>query len=1135
MVPEPTISTLSMFISPPSKVETAERASPVAAVRRGLRRRHHATPERGRREQGRSRDRRRARPEYDALCFEIVDGEKHPMKRLYRIVVGLLPLLAASPIAAEDLPQPSPGEAPNGLEYRLIGPAPGGRVARVAGVPGDPSTYFAATAAGGVWRSVNGGRDWKPVFDDQPVSSIGSVAVAPSDPNVVWVGSGEANIRGNVGEGNGIYRSTDGGDSWSRVWTAEGQIGTIAVHPTDPDVVFAAVLGSPFGPGPERGVYRTTDGGETWQRVLFHDDDTGASDVCFDPANPRILFAGLWQTRRRPWGMTSGGPGSGLYVSRDGGDTWQQLEGNGLPPTPWGKVGVRVAPGDATRVYALIEAEAGGLFRSNDGGATWTLVNPSRGLRQRAWYYTTLTVDPDDADTVWFPQVSMLKTIDGGRSVRVVKGGGWDYHDVWIDPTDPDRLIVASDAGVSLSQDGGESWFRAPMAIGQFYRLSVDTRSPYRVLGSLQDYGTASGPSNSLHGGGILLSDWHPVGGGEAGFVVADPTDPDVVWAGEYQGFISRWNGLTGQAPHVGIYPDDGDGHGAADLRHRFQWTAPIVISRHDPQVVYHAAERLFRTADGGQSWTAISPDLTRDDETKQAWSGGPITGDNTGVEFYDTIFAVAESPLEEGLICAGTDDGLVHVTRDGGGAWTNVTPTGFPEWATVRCIEASRWDADTAYVVVDAHRLDDETPYLYATGDLGRTWRLLTAGLDTEVYLHVVREDSRRRGVLYLGSERGVLVSLDDGASWRSLRLNMPTVAIVDLAVAGDDLVVGTLGRSAWILDDLTAVREWSPEVAAKPVHLFAPLPTVRWRYAGEPYGSRDGAGDNPPKGALITYSLAAESEREATLEILDSDGRLVRRLSSVLQPLHTPPDHPDWDPDSDPEPDLTVTAGLNRAAWDLRYEKARWVPGGRLDTGEPAPGPLALPGDYTVRLTVEGQSVTQPLRVELDPRVNASAADLEAQLEFELEVRDRLSRIADMVATIRALREQLEDRDERLAEDPGVEQLVALGTELVVRLDTIEEAVHSPDAEVDYDLLAGRDGGAKLYSRLSWLVMGADDHDGPPTQGMREVLADVSRELEAQESALDALIAEDVPRLDALASELGVGYIVPPAGTQP
>ncbi len=647
---------------------------------------------------------------------------------MYAFVALITSILFIQPVCAQEA---ETEEEDSGVQYRLIGPASGGRTTRVVGVSGELLTYYLATAAGGVWKSSNGGTKWESIFDDQPVSSIGSVALARTNPNIVYVGSGEANIRGNVGEGNGIYRSLDGGRNWDHVWKAEGQIGTIVVHPENETIIFAAALGSPFGPGPERGVYRSQDGGKSWQQVLFVDNDTGASDVAFDENNPNILFAGMWQTRRKPWTMQSGGPGSGLYMSRDGGDNWKRLEGSGLPDGTWGKVGVRVAVSEPDRVYALIEAEKGGLFRSDNGGDSWELINDSPGLQQRAWYYMTLTIDPTNADVVWFPQVSMLKSIDGGRTVLPVKAGGWDHHDVWIDPLNPKRIAEASDGGVSLSWDGGETWQRPPIPIGQFYHLSVDTRTPYRVMGSLQDLGTRAGPSNSLHANGILLGDWAPVGGGEAGFVVADPDDPNVVYAGEYLGYLSRYDERTGQAPHVGIYPDNGSGHGAEDLRHRFQWTAPIVISPHDSNLVYHASNTLQQTRDGGQTWEIISPDLTRNDKSKQKWAGGPITGDNTGVEFYGTIFAVAESPVEAGTLWAGTDDGLVHVTRDGGKNWSNVTPRGAPEWATVVTLEASHWDAGTAYVVYDAHRLDDETPYIWKTMNFGKTWMSLSGGLD--------------------------------------------------------------------------------------------------------------------------------------------------------------------------------------------------------------------------------------------------------------------------------------------------------------------------------------------------------------------------------------------------------------------
>jgi len=833
--------------------------------------------------------------------------------------------------------------------------------------------------------------------------------------------------------------------------------------------------------------------------------------------------------------MTSGGPGSGLYVSKDGGDTWKKLEGKGLPSGIWGRVGVRVATSEPKRVYALIESEEGGLFRSDNGGKKWTRVSESRGIRQRAWYYTTLTIDPNNAEVVWFPQVGMLKTGDGGKTIRSAKGGGWDYHDVWIDPENTRRMIVGSDAGISLSRDGGETWFRPDLPIAQFYHLSVDTSTPYRVLGSLQDFGTVSGPSNSLHGGGILYSDWHSVGGGEAGHVVADPTDPEIVYAGEYLGYISRYDRRTGQAPHIGIYPDDGSGHGAGDLRYRFQWTAPIVISPHDPKTIYHAANILFKTGDGGQSWQAISPDLTRDDPTKQEWSGGPITGDNTGVEFYNTIFAVAESPIEAETIWAGTDDGLVHLTRDGGQNWSDVTPAGVPEWGTVSTIEASRWEAGVAYVVVDTHRLDDETPYLFKTTNFGQSWKSLTANLDQEVYLHVIREDTRRQGMLYLGTERGVMVSRDDGDSWESLRLNMPTVSVVDLAVAEDDLVVGTLGRSAWILDDLTPVRDISPEISATAEYLFEPLPAVRWRYASSAYGNSAGAGANPPKGSIINYHLKEKPEGEVTLEVLDADGELIRRLSSKLKTPYTPEEHTDRSPTAKPEPELKAEAGLNRASWDLAYGEPKWVHGSRIDTGTPRPGPLALPGEYTLRLTVDGRVSTQSLRVELDPRSSASATDLQQQHDFAVGVRRQMATIVEMAETIRALREQVKDRNTRLAADPNASELVDLGKKFIAHLDAVEEKIHNPYAEVDYDVLGGRHGGAMLYSRLSWLFMTAGDHDGPPTQGMLEVAADLEGQLEEQKAALDALLADDLVRLNELAKQRDVPYVLKPVLEQP
>jgi photosystem II stability/assembly factor-like uncharacterized protein len=1049
--------------------------------------------------------------------------------------------LAVTPLRAADEEEPPKGPKElAGLRYRLVGPPAGGRVSRVAGVPGDPLTCYAATASGGVWKSADGGVSWKPVFDDQPTSSIGSIAVAPSDPNVVYVGSGEANIRGNVEQGDGIYKSTDAGKTWQHVWKQDGQIGTMAVHPKDPDIAYAAVLGKPFGPNPERGVYRTRDGGQTWEKVLAKDPDTGASDVALDPSNPRIVFAGLWQARRRPWELVSGGPGSGLYVSRDGGDTWKQLTGNGLPEGIWGKVGVAVAPSDPRRVYALVEAEKGGLFRSDDGGETWSLASAHRALRQRAWYYTTLTVDPRNPDVVWFPQVPMLKTVDGGKTIRSVKGiHHGDHHDAWIDPLDPRRMITANDGGVDVSADGGETWHAPMLPISQFYHVATDSSVPYRVFGAMQDLGTASGPSNSLSSAGIRHGDWHTVGGGEAGHAVADPSDPDVVYAGEYFGILTRYDRRTRQARNVSVWPDNPSGHGASFPRYRFQWTAPIAVSPHDPKTVYHGANVLFRTRDGGETWTAISGDLTRDDKTKEGWSGGPITGDNTGAEYYGTIFAVAESPREKGLLWVGSDDGLVHVTRDGGATWVNVTANlpGLPEWGTVTTIEPSPFDAAVAYLVVDAHRLDDPRPFLWKTADYGKTWRSLAAGMPRDVYLHAVREDPKKKGLLFVGTETGVSYSPDDGATWKELRLNLPTVAVHDLVVKDDDLVIGTHGRSIWILDDLTALREWSKGVAAQGAHLFTARPAVRWRYDGPISSQVKGPGQNPPVGAVFHYWLKDDPKGDVSLEILDGTGTVIRRLTSRKVVPETPKDDPDPGEDEPEKKALSKKAGLQRAVWDLRHEGAPKIKPAKIDSGNPAEGPMALPGTYTARLTVDGQVITTPVEVRLDPRVTASRAPgsepgragLEEQLAFALALRADLTRLSGIVHDLRSVRDQLKARSTSIEGRPEAAPLAEAADALVAKCDALEEELHNPKAEVSYDILA-MPGGAKLYSRLAPLYSAVNETDGPPTQGMRDVYAVLKKELDALSAQWKAILETDVPALNAKARALAPDFVVLP-----
>jgi photosystem II stability/assembly factor-like uncharacterized protein len=1016
------------------------------------------------------------------------------------------------------------------LKYRLIGPAAGGRVSRAAGVPGDPAVYYAATASGGVWKSIDSGASWKAIFDDQPISSIGSIAVAASNPSIVYVGSGEANIRGNVAAGNGIYKSSDAGKTWTHVWKHEGQIGKMIVHPDNPDIVFAAVLGHAFGPNVERGVYRTTDGGKTWQQVLKKDENTGASDVEMDPSNPLIVFAGLWQARRLPWDLVSGGPGSGLYMSRDGGDTWKQLKGEGLPEGTWGKIGIAIAPSDPRRMYALIEADKGGLYRSDDGGSKWELVNPSRAVRQRAWYYSTLTVSPTNREDVWFPQVPMLHSIDGGKTLQYVKGlHHGDLHDLWIDPKNPRRMIAANDGGVDISTNGGETWFAPPLPISQFYHVSADTRVPYHVAGAMQDLGTAQGPSESLRGN-IALSDWHDVGGGEAGHVVSDASDPNIVYAGEYLGIITRYDHRTGESRNVSAWPENPSGHGGEDMKYRFQWTAPIATSPHDPKVIYHGAQVIFRTTNAGQSWDVISPDLTRNDKAKQKWSGGPITGDNTGVETYDTVFAIAESPVQKGVIWAGSDDGLVHVTRDGGQTWTNVTGgmTGLPEWGTVNLIEPSPFDPSMAYVVVDAHRLDNTRPYLFKTTDYGQSWKRLDAKLPQDVYLHAVREDPKKKGQLYLGTERGVMFSSDGGETWRDLKLNLPTVAVHDLVVKDDDLIVATHGRSLWILDDLRPIRDFNKDIASANVHLFPVADPIRWRLGSDAYGARAASFPNPPSGASISYYLKDKPKGELKIEILDAQGTIVKTLTSI-------PREPDGSRDNDDPEDLKKAAletdpGIHGATWDLAWEGATKIKGGKIDTGDPAKGPRAVPGPYTVRLTVDGKTETAPIRVLPDPRGDVQQADLDAQLAHALRVRDDVSRLTSLVNSLRSVKEQLRARAKALEprkSEPGVTDLLKTSDDIIHKADAIEDKLHNPTAEVVYDILAMR-GGTRLYSRLAPLQMWAIEAEGPPTSGMSQVLQAQEKELADLESETRNFIEEEVGTLNAAAAKLGLSFVI-------
>ena len=892
------------------------------------------------------------------------------LARALLLAATLLPSLGGAQRRAQPRAQPAGGAdsaAFAQLRFRHIGPE-GNRVSAVAGVPGDPDTYYAGAASGGIWKTTDGGVHWQPVFDDHPVQSIGALAVAPSDPNVVWAGTGEAWIRSNISLGWGVYKSTDAGKTWTRVGLeSSGRISRIVVDPRDPDVVFAAVLGHAYGPQPERGVYRTRDGGKSWERVLFVNDSTGASDVIMDPNNPRVLFAGTWQVEIHTWGRESGGAGSGLWTSRDGGTTWTRLTGNGLPTRPIGKVGLGMSRSNSNRVYALIETgdgvpwngrptDAGRLFRSDDGGTNWKLVSHDRQVAGRTHYYNRMGVSPDNPDEAYFLTASWAKTLDGGATIidpPLAETPGGDHHDIWIDPTNGNRMIVSHDGGASISTNRGRGWLQVQLPIAQIYHATVDNRVPYNVYGNRQDGPSTMGPSNSRIPGfdgfeiGIPRGMWRSVGGGESGWATPDPVDSNVVWStasgyGSVGGIVSRYDMRTGVAQSVEVWPQATIGWPADSLKYRFVWTFPLTISPHDHNTVYVGSQHVHATTDSGRSWRVISPDLTRNDKKRQRISGG-LTPDNIGVEYAGVVFAIAESPRERGLIWAGTNDGLVHLTRDGGKTWTNVTAN-VPRllaWGTISNIEPSRYDAGTAYLTVDGHQVNNRDPWVYKTTDYGKSWTLITTGIPRTPlsYAHIVREDPAQRGLLYLGTENGLYVSFDDGGRWQPLQSNLPHAPVYGLAVQENygDLVVATYGRGFWILDDLSPLRQYTREVASRPAHLFAPRPVYRLRDAEAPMAAAYDpvVGQNPPYGAPINYwlrtggrdsaatdslarrapvqdtlgrvagrdSTARDTTRadSVTLAILDASGKVVRTMKGPAK------------------------AGVNRAWWDLRFDRSK------------------------------------------------------------------------------------------------------------------------------------------------------------------------------------------------------------------
>ncbi|MEM9833254.1 MAG: sialidase [Bacteroidota bacterium] len=1048
-------------------------------------------------------------------------------------------------LAAQDLTP----EHMDQLEFRHIGPV-GNRVISVAGIPGDPMVYYVGAASGGIWKTTDGGLHWKPVFDDQPVHSIGAMALAESDPEVVYAGTGESFIRSNVSLGNGMWKTTDGGDHWEHIGLEEtGRISRVIVHPTNPDVVYAAALGHSYTPQPERGIFKSTDGGVTWSHVLHVSDSVGASDLVMDPHNPRILFAGMWQLSIRPWTRTSGGPDGGVYRSLDAGETWEKLEGNGLPEGDVGKVALSMTAAQPGRLYALIETgdgvplngeptNTGELWRSENRGDSFALINSDRSLGGRGAYYTRLKASTDNPNEVYFMSNNFYYSIDGGASATAMdrpNAPNWDHHEMWIDPTNGDRQIVAADGGIAISENRGKSWFRAQVPVAQLYHVTTDNAIPYNVLTNRQDGPSMKGPSRTLTGGSrggfIPTGLWHTVGGGESGFATADPTNPDIVWSsasgyGALGGVVVRYNEKSKQFRQVEVWPDITAGSPANEVKYRFQWTFPLHISSHDADKVYVTSQYVHRTQDGGQSWEILSPDLTLNDPTKQQFSGG-LTGDNIGVEYANVIYAFDESPLKEGLFWAGTNDGLVHISQDEGQNWENLTKNvpDMPEYGAVRNVEASVHEEGTAYMTVDAHEMGNFAPYVYRTSDYGQSWQKITNGIsDSKLsYCRMIKEDPTRPGMLYLGTENALYLSYDNGDTWQSLMTNLPASPMywMDIPEHFNDLVVGTYGRGIWILDDLTPLQQYTEAIAASDMHLFAPKDAYRFHPVSNTmqfYPSAS-AGTDPPFGASLHYWLSedkAETMKDSISLVFTTEaGDTVRTMQHEGK------------------------AGFNRVWWDFHDDPttelvmrtkpryAEWFPMDDDRTREPPVAPISHmvpPGTYQVHLAIGDEVQTQTLKVLKDPNSEGTEEDIQQQMELLAKIRTDFEDISVTVNEIELIRRQLLDMKPMLADVEG---------EVKEMFTSVDSAILELENEIIRLKVTGlgQDGvrfPGRLVEKLSYLSSAVATADFRPPNQHQEVYEELHARWEDVEGRWNAYQEGSLNELITILQENQIGPLV-------
>lgn len=991
--------------------------------------------------------------------------------------------------------------------YRQVGPFRGGRSGAVAGSYKNKNNFYFGSTGGGVWKTTDAGLNWKNISDNQFGGTIGAIAVAPGDEAIVYVGEGENTLRGNVGEGlEGIWRSNDGGRSWKNIGLKEARhIIRIIVDPNDPNIVWVAAMGHLFGPNEERGVFKTIDGGKTWKKVLFVNNDTGCSDLVMEPGNASVLYAGMWRVRRTPYSMESGGEGSGLYKSTDGGETWINLtHKKGLPSGIWGIVGVAVAPSNTDKIYALIENAKGGLFMSEDGGATWVLNCSDNNIRQRAWYYSKVYVDPANEDLLYCPNVEFMRSTDGGKTFKSVFTPHGDHHDLWIDPENGKRMIVGDDGGAQISVDGAGSWStlnNQPTA--QIYRVTTDNAYPYHILGAQQDNSTIRIKSRTANPGGITESDWESTAGAESGYVTADPLNPDIVYGGNYGGYVERRDHKTGESRAINVWPDNPMGAGADVQKYRFQWNFPIFFSPNNPKRLYVAGNHLFVTENQGQSWETISPDLTTNDKSKQVSSGGPITKDNTSVEYYCTIFTAAESALEKDLLWTGSDDGLIYISRDAGKNWKNVTPPAAGKWMMWNCIETDPFKKGAAYFVGTKYKLDDFTPYIFKTEDYGNTWKLITGGINKMHFTRALRADKKRPGLLYAGTEYGMYISYDDGNSWSSFQLNLPVVPVTDLTIKNNDLVVATQGRAFWVIDDLSMIQQKAEALPDRDLYVFNVTDAYRTESGG---GSRrrrktavHNAGDNPLNGVVFNYYLKnAPDSADFSITLFDKENKPIKTFSKKAK---------------EASDKIDFNSGMNQFAWDMLYPPGEKIDGLILWNGEVGPA-KAAPGKYKARFRFEKDSMDVAFVIKSIPDYLLTEADYDAQVAFLLQLRDKFNDVQKAIKNIRQLRTQINDFTSRM-DSTSNKAIKIMGDSIVARMTSIEEALYQTKAKSGQDVLNFP---IRLNDKLAGIYGVAASGETAPSKQVRDAFAELSALSDVQLARLKNIMTVDVPAFNKL-----------------